>query len=102
MVTSMTIVLMTEAVSASAFVSSGPLSQSQLQPTTSLPRFEVASIKLADPDKFTPPNFALNFQDSFPPDPNPHGRLIAQFPLEIYIYFAYKLPIWTLFKISLD
>jgi uncharacterized protein (TIGR03435 family) len=54
--------------------------------------FEVASIKLADPNKFTPPNFALNSFDTFPPDPNPHGRLIAQFPLEIYIQFAYKLP----------
>ena len=54
--------------------------------------FEVASIKLADSAKFTPPNFALDFQDSFSPDPNPNGRLIAQFPLEIYIEFAYKLP----------
>jgi hypothetical protein len=26
---------------------------------------EAASIKLADPNKFTPPNFALNFQDFF-------------------------------------
>jgi bla regulator protein blaR1 len=52
--------------------------------------FEVASIKLANPDKFTPPNFALDFLDSFS-GPNPHGRLIAQFPLEIYVKFAYKV-----------
>ena len=52
--------------------------------------FEVASIKLADPEKFTPPNFALNFLDSFE-GPNPHGRFVAQFPLEAYVGFAYKL-----------
>jgi uncharacterized protein (TIGR03435 family) len=52
--------------------------------------FEVASIKLAE-GKFTPPNFALNAFDSFNGE-NPHGRLVAQFPLEIYIEFAYKLP----------
>ena len=49
-VISITIVLMTEAVSGSAFVASGPLPQSQLQPTASLPRFEVASIKPAAPN----------------------------------------------------
>jgi hypothetical protein len=54
--------------------------------------FAVASIKLADLSKFESANFALSFQDSFAPDPNPHGRLSAQFPLEVYIYFAYKLP----------
>jgi uncharacterized protein (TIGR03435 family) len=52
--------------------------------------FEVASIKLANPDKFTPPNFALDFLDSFG-GPNPHGRFVAQFPLRVYVGFAYKL-----------
>jgi bla regulator protein blaR1 len=52
--------------------------------------FEVASIKLANPDKFTPPNFALDFLDSFSGQ-NPHGRLIGQFPLEVYVKFAYKV-----------
>lgn len=52
--------------------------------------FEVASIKLADPEKFTPPNFALDFLDSFA-GANPHGRFVAQFPLEAYVGFAYKL-----------
>jgi bla regulator protein blaR1 len=52
--------------------------------------FEVASIRRADPDKFTPPNFALDFLDSFG-GANPHGRFVAQFPVENYIGFAYKL-----------
>jgi len=54
--------------------------------------FEAASIKLAGPNRFESANFALRFQDSFASDQNPHGRLTAQFPLEVYIYFAYKLP----------
>jgi bla regulator protein BlaR1 len=45
---------------------------------------------LADASKFTPPNFALDFLDSFSGQ-NPHGRLIAQFPLEVYVKFAYKI-----------
>jgi uncharacterized protein (TIGR03435 family) len=52
--------------------------------------FEVASIKLANPDKFTPPNFAMDFLDSFSGE-NPHGRMVAQFSLATYIAFAYKL-----------
>jgi len=55
--------------------------------------FEVASIKLAE-GRFAPPNFALNAFESFNGE-NPHGRLIAQFPLETYIGFAYKLPQYT-------
>jgi uncharacterized protein (TIGR03435 family) len=53
--------------------------------------FDVASIKLAE-GRFTPPNFGLNDRDSFIGDENPHGRFVAQFPLETYIVFAYKLP----------
>src|SRR5262249_19793491 len=52
--------------------------------------FDVASIKLADPEKFTPPNFALDFLDSFS-GADPHGRFVAQFPLRAYVGFAYKL-----------
>jgi bla regulator protein BlaR1 len=53
--------------------------------------FDAASIKLGDPSKkHTAPNFALDFLDSFD-SPNPHGRLVAQFPLQVYIEFAYKL-----------
>lgn len=52
--------------------------------------FEVASIKPAKPGTFTPPNFALNNSDTFG-GPNPHGRFIAEFSLETYIEFAYKL-----------
>jgi uncharacterized protein (TIGR03435 family) len=54
------------------------------------PSFEVASIKPANADKFTPPNFALDFNDLFS-GANPHGRFFAEFPLAVYIEFAYKL-----------
>jgi bla regulator protein blaR1 len=50
--------------------------------------FEVASIHIGEPDKFTPPNFALNIDDTSIP---PGGRLLADFPLESYIEFAYKI-----------
>src|SRR5262249_39248536 len=52
--------------------------------------FDVASIKPATPDKFTPPNFPLDFLDSFAGE-NPRGRFVAQFPLRAYVGFAYKL-----------
>jgi uncharacterized protein (TIGR03435 family) len=52
--------------------------------------FEVASIKLADPEKFVPPTFPLNSDDFFGVT-NPHGRFFAQFPLSVYVGFAYKL-----------
>jgi uncharacterized protein (TIGR03435 family) len=52
--------------------------------------FEVASIKEGNPDKFTPPNVPLGYSDFFGVA-NPHGRFVAQFPLEAYIAFAYKL-----------
>src|SRR5262249_25675878 len=56
--------------------------------------FDVASIKPADPDKFTPPSFALDFLDSFA-GANPHGSFVAQFPLRAYLGFAYKLLPYT-------
>jgi bla regulator protein blaR1 len=52
--------------------------------------FEVASIKPGKAETFTPPNFALDFLDSFS-GANPHGRVVAQFPLRTYVAFAYKL-----------
>jgi len=50
--------------------------------------FEVASIRLARPDTFLRPNMVLNSEDTPVP---PGGRFIAEFPLEIYIEFAYKI-----------
>jgi uncharacterized protein (TIGR03435 family) len=50
--------------------------------------FEVASIHLGDPGKFIPPTFGLNIDDA--PIP-PGGHFIADFPLPVYIEFAYKL-----------
>src|SRR5438128_4494321 len=52
--------------------------------------FEAASIKLGDPAKFAPPTFALDYLDSFG-GANPHGRFVGQFPLQVYVAFAYKL-----------
>jgi uncharacterized protein (TIGR03435 family) len=50
-VTSITIVIMTEALPGGGFAASSPLSQSQLQaPPAAPPRFEVVSIKPAAPD----------------------------------------------------
>jgi|GEM_PF-514539 len=50
--------------------------------------FEVASIRLAKPDTFLRPNMVLNGDDT----PVPlGGRFIADFPLDIYIEFAYKI-----------
>jgi uncharacterized protein (TIGR03435 family) len=50
--------------------------------------FEVASIKPAKPDTFLRPNMVLNSEDTPVP---PGGRFIADFPIEIYIEFAYKI-----------
>ena len=52
--------------------------------------FEVVSIHSSKPGAFTPPNFALDDLDDFDGE-NPHGRFYADFPLEVYITFAYKL-----------
>ncbi len=50
--------------------------------------FEVASIHLGEPGQFTPPNFALDTGNGRIP---PGGRFHADFPLAVYITFAYKL-----------
>jgi uncharacterized protein (TIGR03435 family) len=78
-------------------VAQSDASQTQLDPSD-LPawqiaagtksEFEVASIRLAKPDTFLRPNMVLNSEDT----PVPlGGRFIADFPLEIYIEFAYKI-----------
>ncbi len=50
--------------------------------------FEVASIHLGEPDHFQPPLFALSPDDSYAPT---GGRFFADFPLPVYIGFAYKI-----------
>jgi bla regulator protein blaR1 len=50
--------------------------------------FDVASIRLSKPGTFTPPSFALNAEDGFVPV---GGLFFADFPLQVYIEFAYKL-----------
>lgn len=52
--------------------------------------FEVASIHLAKPGTFAPPSFALDNADTYSFG-DPHGRFFADFPLSVYIGFAYKL-----------
>jgi bla regulator protein blaR1 len=53
--------------------------------------FEVASIRQSKPGTFTPPDFALDNGESYAPFPDPGGRFTADFPLSVYIEFAYKL-----------
>lgn len=50
--------------------------------------FEVASIRPSEPGKFTPPTFPLSADNSFGPNT---GIFSADFPLIVYIEFAYKL-----------
>lgn len=50
--------------------------------------FEVASIRRSEPGAFFRPSMALNDEDTPVP---PGGRFFADFPLEIYIEFAYKI-----------
>ena len=53
--------------------------------------FGSASIRPGTPGAFTPPNFALDAGDTFGDTVDPNGRLSADFPLPVYIMFAYKL-----------
>jgi uncharacterized protein (TIGR03435 family) len=50
--------------------------------------FEVASIRPSAPGSFTPPNFPLSNDDAYK---NVHGLFSADFPLQVYIEFAYKI-----------
>ncbi|MFZ0516030.1 MAG: TIGR03435 family protein [Acidobacteriaceae bacterium] len=52
--------------------------------------FEVATIRPNKPGTFIPPSFGLDAEDSYD-SPDPHGRFSADFPLSVYIEFAYKL-----------
>jgi uncharacterized protein (TIGR03435 family) len=77
---------------------SAQMSEPQAQPSTPVATvkpnkmsFEVASIRQSKPGTFTPPNFALDNGDSYAPFPDPGGRFTADFPLSVYINFAYKL-----------
>ena len=49
--------------------------------------FEAASIRKDTSGKFKPPSFALNADDGWPPH---DGTFYADFPLIVYIQFAYK------------
>ena len=49
--------------------------------------FEVASIRPSKPGTFTPPNFPLSNDDAYEPT---GGVFTADFPLEVYLEFAYK------------
>jgi bla regulator protein BlaR1 len=57
--------------------------------------FEVATIRLNKPGAFIPPSFALDTGNSYNRDSynrsDPHGLFSADFPLSVYIQFAYKL-----------
>jgi bla regulator protein blaR1 len=50
--------------------------------------FDVASIRPSKPGTFTPPNFPLSNDESYGPTA---GLFEADFPLMVYIEFAYKL-----------
>jgi bla regulator protein blaR1 len=50
--------------------------------------FEVASIRPSAPGTFTPPSFPLSNDDSYR---DVHGVFSADFPLSVFIEFAYKL-----------
>jgi bla regulator protein BlaR1 len=50
--------------------------------------FDVASVRQSPPGTFTPPNFPLSPGDSYAPTA---GLFSADFPLVVYIEFAYKL-----------
>lgn len=50
--------------------------------------FEVAAIHLGKPGEFQPPLFPLSPDDTYR---DTHGHFFADFPLSVYIEFAYKL-----------
>jgi bla regulator protein blaR1 len=56
--------------------------------TSTGPEFDVASIRKSEPGTFLRPNMVLNSEDTPVP---PGGHFTADFPLEIYIEFAYKI-----------
>jgi hypothetical protein len=50
--------------------------------------FEVAAIHLGKPGEFQAPLFPLSPDDTYR---DTHGRFFADFPLSVYVEFAYKL-----------
>jgi uncharacterized protein (TIGR03435 family) len=50
--------------------------------------FEVASIRPSEPGSFKPPNFPLSNDDAYQ---KVHGFFSADFPLSVFIEFAYKV-----------
>jgi uncharacterized protein (TIGR03435 family) len=50
--------------------------------------FDVATVRVSPPGMFSPPSFPLSVDDSFRPT---GGEFSADFPLGVYINFAYKL-----------
>jgi uncharacterized protein (TIGR03435 family) len=71
--------------------SESPQSQSALERQTATGghlSFEVASIRLGDPAKFIHPTIDLSTEDT---PIAPGGAFIADFPLPVYIQFAYKI-----------
>ncbi|HEX4322378.1 MAG TPA: TIGR03435 family protein [Acidobacteriaceae bacterium] len=50
--------------------------------------FDVASIRRSKPGEFTPPSFPLSSDDAYRPT---GGLFTADFPLDVYIEFAYKI-----------
>lgn len=53
-------------------------------------QFEVASIRPGKPGTFMRPSFALDESDAYLPA-DPHGIFTAEFPLPVYITFAYEI-----------
>jgi len=51
--------------------------------------FDVATIRPTKPGEFTPPSFPLGPDDSYK---QTGGAFFADFPLMVYVSFAYKLP----------
>jgi bla regulator protein blaR1 len=75
------------AVSQIPSVQSGTAAQSKAAAQEKM-EFDVASVRQSPPGTFTPPNFPLSPDDSYAPTA---GLLSADFPLTVYIEFAYKL-----------
>ena len=84
-------------IAAALFCAASSLAQSASAQTNTVPEwetvagghseFEVASVRL-DKGEFRPPTFALSSDDWFR---EPNGRFFADFTVETYLEFAYKL-----------
>ena len=86
------VVLASAALNSQTIPDESPLMQDWQRVAGGKMAFEVASVRLNKLDSVVKPNLALNTDDD--PIP-PGGRLVADFPLIVYISFAYKLPFTT-------